>query len=174
MSEKGLKVLVDHKLLLCLKSMNLNFCKHSVYRKQCRHKFKIIRRISKCILDYIPLDVWGPSLKVSFGGSLYFVTFIDDHFRKVWIYILKRKVDVFKAFKQFRALVEKSTDMSIKCSRTNNGSEFTSKEFENYCKEVGIERHKTTVCTPQQNGVVVCMNTTLLERAMSMLNNAKL
>jgi transposase InsO family protein len=61
----------------------------------------------------------------------------------VWIYLLKRKVDVFNAFKQFRDLVEKSTDRSIKCLRTDNGGEFTSKEFENYCKEAGIERHKT-------------------------------
>jgi transposase InsO family protein len=71
-------------------------------------------------------------------------------------------------------LVEKSIDRSIKCLRTNNGGEFTSVEFENYCKEAGIERHKTTVYTPQQNGVAECMNRTLLERARSMLSNAKL
>jgi hypothetical protein len=47
-------------------------------------------------------------------------------------------------------------------------------EFENYCKEVGIERHKTTFYTPQQNGVVERMNMTLLERSRSMLSNAKL
>jgi hypothetical protein len=47
-------------------------------------------------------------------------------------------------------------------------------EFENYCKESGIDRHKTTAYTPQQNGVVECMNKTLLERARSMLSNAKL
>jgi hypothetical protein len=87
---------------------------------------------------------------------------------------LKEKTDVFNTFKQFRALVEKSTDRSIKCLRTDNGGEFTSVEFENYCKEAGIERHKTMVYTPQQNGVVERMNKTLLERARSMLSNAKL
>ena len=71
-------------------------------------------------------------------------------------------------------MVEKSTDRSIKCLRTNNGGELTSVEFENYCKEAGIERHKTTVYTSQQNGVVECMNRTLLERARSMLGNAKM
>jgi transposase InsO family protein len=92
----------------------------------------------------------------------------------VWVYLLKRKDDVFTVFKQFRALVEKSTGRSIKCLRTDNGGEYTSMEFENYCKEAGIERHKTTAYTPQQNGVVEHMNMTLLERARSMLSNAKL
>jgi hypothetical protein len=174
MSEKGLKVLVDRKLLPSLKSLNLNLCKHCIYGKQSRQKFKTGRHSSKGVLDYIHSDVWGPSPTVSYGGSSYFVTFIDDFSRKVWVYLLKRKVDVFIVFKQFRDLVEKSTGRSIKCLRTDNGGEYTSMEFKNYCKEAGIERHKTTAYTPQQNGVVECMNKTLLERARSMLSNAKL
>eukprot|EP00253_Pinus_taeda_P033931 PITA_33931 len=88
--------------------------------------------------------------------------------------MLKRKSDVFTVFKQFRALVENITGRTIKCLRTDNGGEFTSKEFENYCKDAGIERHKTIVYTPQQNGVAERMNRTLLERARSMLSNAGL
>ena len=52
-------------------------------------------------------------------------------------------------FMQFKASIEKSTGRSIKCLRTDNGGEFTSLEFENYCKEVEIERHKTTTYTPK-------------------------
>ena len=70
--------------------------------------------------------------------------------------------------------MEKSTSRSIKCLRIDNGGEFTSMEFENYCKEFGIDRNKTTAYTPHQNGVVECMNMTLLERARSMLSNANL
>jgi hypothetical protein len=54
------------------------------------------------------------------------VTFIDDYSRKVWVYLLKKKVDVFNTFKKFKSLVEKSIDRSIKCLRTYNGGEFTS------------------------------------------------
>jgi hypothetical protein len=88
--------------------------------------------------------------------------------------MLKGKADVFTVFKQFRALLEKRTSRSIKCLRTNNGGEFTPMEFENYCKEFGIDRNKTTTYTPQQNGVSECMNRTLLERARSMLSNTNL
>ena len=62
---------------------------------------------------------------------------------------VKEKADVFDIFKQFGALVEKSTGRFIKGHRTDNGTEFTSKEFDNYCKKDGIERHKTIVYTPQ-------------------------
>ena len=88
--------------------------------------------------------------------------------------MLKKKSHVFTVFKHFRALVENITGRTIKCLRTDNGGEFTSKEFDNYCKDAGIERHKTTVYTPQQNGVAECMNMTLLERARSMLSNTNL
>ena len=86
--------------------------------------------------------VWGPSPTTSYGGSSYFVSFIDDFSRKVWVYILKKKSDVFTVFKQFRALVENITGRTIKCLRTDNGGEFTSIEFEQYCKDEGIIRQK--------------------------------
>ena len=73
------------------------------------------------------------------------MTFIDDYSRKVWVFFIKSKTDVFGIFKQFRVFFEKSTGRSIKYLRTNNGGEFTSLEFENCCKEDGIVRHKIIV-----------------------------
>ena len=36
---------------------------------------------------------------LSLGGSRYFVTFIDDFSRKVWVYFIKQKSEVFEKFK---------------------------------------------------------------------------
>jgi hypothetical protein len=119
MSEQGLKVLFDRKFLPSLKALKLDFCKHCIYGKHNRQRFKIERHTNEGILDYIHSDVLGPSPTISYGGLSYFVTFIDDFSRKVWIYMLKSKADVFTVFKQFRALVEKSTSRSIKCLRTD-------------------------------------------------------
>jgi ribosomal protein L31 len=110
MSEKGIKVLINCKLLPNLKSLNFNFSKHCIFGKQCKQKFKIDSHISKGVLDYIHSNVWGESHTIYFIRSSYFVTFIDDNSRKVWVYVIKRKVDVFNVFKQFRVLVEKGTD----------------------------------------------------------------
>ena len=39
----------------------------------------------------------------------YYVTFIDDATRKVWIYFLRQKSDVFQTFKKWKCLVENET-----------------------------------------------------------------
>ena len=51
-------------------------------------------------LELVLTDLWGPSPVASLGGSRYYVTFIDDSSRKVWIYFLKTKFDVFETFKK--------------------------------------------------------------------------
>ena len=42
-------------------------------------------------LDVIHSDVWGPTENVSLAGNKYYVTFVDDHTRKVWVYFMKSK-----------------------------------------------------------------------------------
>ena len=93
------------------------------------------------------------------------LTFIDDYSRKVWVYFLKNKSAVFVTFKQWKTLIKKQTSKKIKRFRTDNGLEYCSGEFDEFCKNEGIVRHRTVRGTPQQNGVVERMNITLLERA---------
>ena len=71
MSEEGLKVLMNRKLLPNLKTLNLMFCKHCIYGKQCRQKFKVGSHVSKGVLDYIHSDLWALSPTVSYGGAKY-------------------------------------------------------------------------------------------------------
>ena len=56
-------------------------------------------------------------------------------------------------FRTFKALVENLTGKKIKKLRTDNGTEYETNEFKNFCKEVGIKRETTTVYTPEQNGI---------------------
>ena len=50
-------------------------------------------------------NVWGPSPVLSLEGFRFYVTFIDDFNRKVWVYFLKHKSDVFANFKKWKAEV---------------------------------------------------------------------
>jgi hypothetical protein len=43
-------------------------------------------------LDLVHTDVWGPTQVSSLGGSLYYVTFIDDATRKTWVYCIQQKI----------------------------------------------------------------------------------
>jgi hypothetical protein len=45
-------------------------------------------------LELIHSDVWGPTIQ-SFGQKKYYVSFIDDYSKFTWIYLLRRKSEVF-------------------------------------------------------------------------------
>ena len=104
----------------------------------------------------------------------YFVTFVDDHTRYVWAYILKSKDEVFAHFQKWKAQVEKSTGREVKILRSDNGGEYTSKEFNSYLITEGIKHEQTTPHTPQQNGVAERLNRTLIEGVQTMLADSKL
>jgi hypothetical protein len=54
---------------------------------------------------------------------------IDDYNTKSWVYFLKYKSETFGKFQEFKSMVENESDKSIKTLRTDNGGEFTKKEF---------------------------------------------
>ena len=122
------------------------------------------------ILELVHSDVFGPVSVPSLGKSVYYVSFIYEFSRNTWIYFLRKKSEVFDKFKEFKALVENQTEKKINTLRTDNGGEFCSKEFEEFCKKCGIARQKTTPYTHQKNGVAERMKKTLMEKARSMLS----
>ena len=75
----------------------------------------------------------GLASVLSKGGARYLLTFIDDFSRKVWVYFLKHKNDVFHTFKKWKALIENQTDKKIKRLIIDNGSEFCEGQFNELC-----------------------------------------
>ena len=100
MKEKGLKILSDQKLLPELKTTSLLFCEHCVISKQHRLRFSRSTKRSKSILDLVHYDVWESP--VTYLGSI-LVLFVNDYFRRCWVYPIKRKPNVFPVFKAFKA-----------------------------------------------------------------------
>ncbi|KAK2388316.1 hypothetical protein QL285_062010 [Trifolium repens] len=84
------------------------------------------------------------------------------------------KSDAFEVFKRFKTLVEKQSDKSLKVLRTDGGGEYTSTEFENYCKEQGIIHEVTAPYTPQHNGLAERRNRSILDMARSMVKQKNL
>jgi hypothetical protein len=169
MSEKGMKILHKRNLLLDLKQIDLDFCEHCVYGKQKRVIFlRVGKEKKRERLQLVHTDVWGPTQVSSLGGSHYYVTFIDDATRKTWVYCIRQKYNVFYTFKKWKALVENETGKRLKCLRSDNGGEYCSKEFDDYCSYHGIHREKIVPRTPQENGVSERMNKTIMEHARSM------
>ena len=72
-------------------------------------------------------DLFGPVIVPSLGGSLYYVSFIDDSSRSTWIYFRRKKSKVFEKFKEFKSLVENQIDKKMNLLITDNGGELCGK-----------------------------------------------
>ncbi|KAL0551899.1 hypothetical protein IC582_010991 [Cucumis melo] len=171
MSEKGLKILTKKNHLHDLKSTPLKRCPHCLAGKQTRVTFKSSQHSRKPnVLELVHSNVCGLMKTKSLGGALYFVTFTDDHSRKIWVYTLKTKDQVFK---QFHASVERETDEKLKCIRTDNGGEYCG-PFDEYCRNHGIRHQKTPPKSSQLNGIAKRLNRTLVERVRCLLTESQL
>ena len=78
---------------------------------------------SLCIVTFVALLHLLP-----FPGFKYFVTFIDDHSRRTWVYFLKLKSEVFNMFLAYKALVEKKSGHQIIMLIYDNGGEYVNKK----------------------------------------------
>ena len=92
----------------------------------------------------------------------------------MWVFVLKNKSDTFEKFKEWHTLIENQMGTKLKGLRTDNGLEFISEQFNEFCRLKGIKRHMTVPRTPQRNGFAKHMNMTLLERVRCMLLGAGL
>lgn len=144
-------------------------CVICIEGKQTRRPFPDNGTRAENILELVHSDVCGPFRVNSLGGARFFVTFIDDFSRKVFLIPLKSKSQVFDEFVKFKTFVENQTSHKIKVLRTDNGTEYVNKNFGDFLKKHGIKHQKTVPHTPEQNGVSERMNRTILDRTRCML-----
>ena len=123
---------------------------------------------AKSPLQLIHIDLSGKMVTPAMGGSLYYMLAVDDFSRKMWVYFLREKAEVFSNFKRWHKFVERESGKLVKELRSDRGGEFLSAEFCEYCTEQGIKRQLTTAYTPQQNGVIERRNRTVVEMARCM------
>ena len=83
----------------------------------------------------------GPTKNASLGGKRWFVTFIDDYTRRVWMYPMRHKNEVLQIFLEWKKMVKNQTDKKIKKLRSDNGGEYTYDLFLKVCRDEGIIRH---------------------------------
>ena len=127
--------------------------KDSARGKNIKNLFLKSETKTKGTLELIHSNVCGPMPSISLSGYEYYITFMDDYSIKTWIHFLKNKSEVFKKFKEFKSLIENQSEKRIKTLRSDNGGEYTSKEFQAFYKEERIKRDVSTRYNPQQNGV---------------------
>ena len=70
--------------------------------------------------------------------------------------------------------MENQTERRIQALKSDNGGEYTSKEFDGYCRQEGIQRQLTVPYTPEHNGVAERKNRSIVGVARAMLHDQSL
>lgn len=156
---------------------NDDICEPCVLGKQSRLPFA--KSKDKCNKNNRPLfiihsDVCGPVTPTTVDEKHYFVTFIDDYTHYTVTYLMNAKSEVLKCFQDYVAKSENLFNTKVTNLYCDNGREYLSNEFKEFCVCKGITYHLTVPYTPQQNGVAERMNRTLTEMARTLVTSAKL
>lgn len=122
-------------------------------------------------------DLCGP-LALSHSGYRYFILYIDDFSRTVWVYFLrsKRAEEVVSVFQEFQAMVDTQyPEYTIRRFRCDNGrGEYDNTFFRGILRVRGISFEPSPPYTQHKNGVSERMIRTISTKARSMLLDSRL
>ena len=99
----------------------------------------------------------------------YFVPFVDDYSRTIWLYLMKNRFELFSHFRAFCAKIHTQFHVSVQHLRSDNAKEYVSKQFQSFMLQNGILHQPSSIDTPVQNGVVERKNRHLLETSRALL-----
>ncbi|KAK8273352.1 hypothetical protein V6Z12_D11G402000 [Gossypium hirsutum] len=85
-------------LLFRNKSINSLKCEICQLSKHTRVPYPLKPHIQSQPFSLIHSDLWGASRVKNITGARWFITFIDDHTRVCWVYLLKEKSETPKVF----------------------------------------------------------------------------
>ena len=130
-------------------------------------------------LERIHSDTSG-MLPLGICDSRYFILFIDDFTRYVWVYFLKTQSapEICQVFRHFRALVELQTGLRIMIFRCDNAKgEYNHVEFKSCLADISkgvIQYEPAPLYCQNMNGVSERMMRTIGEMARSSLADSGL
>ncbi|KAM2035287.1 hypothetical protein ACFX16_038395 [Malus domestica] len=150
-----------------------SLCPACIHGKTSRLPFHVKQERSKVLFEKIHLDVWGPSPQKSIEGFRYYISFIDDCSRFVWIYPMINKSDAFSIFCKFYAFVVTQFNGSIKYLQSDGGGEYMSKKFKQFLDSKWMIHHISCPHTPQQNGLAERKHRHVVETTISLLSDAQ-
>lgn len=151
-------------------SNKIPFCEACQFGKMQQISFPISDLKTKAPLELIYSDLWGPAPVVSSEGYKYYIVFVDDFSRYMWIYPLKLKEESYAIFTQFHCFVEKELNAKVKCLQTDWGGEF--RPFSSYLQQHGIAFRHPCPYLHQQNGRVERKHRAITEFGLALLAHA--
>ncbi len=148
------------------------FCETCTLGKMTETRSRQPDAKAKSPLELVHCDLAGPVSPVSIDGFKYALSFTDDYSGLTMTYFLKQKSNTAVATERF--LSDCAPFGKVKRIRSDNGAEFTSKEFQAIMIKHGIRHEKSAPYSPHQNGTAERNWRTLFEMARCMVLEGKL
>ncbi|GFS40400.1 anaphase-promoting complex/cyclosome 2 [Actinidia rufa] len=169
LSSERLKLLVKSGFLGNISVSDIFECNGYKLAKISALPFTRSLSISTSHFQIVHIDLWGPSPIAIKGGSIYYVSFVDDYSRYTWVYLMAHKSDFYKVFRTFHSMVQTQFFTSIKILRSGLGGEYSLSEFIAFLDTHGIIHQSSCSDTPAQNGRAERKQRHLLDTARSLL-----
>lgn len=157
-----------------LKKCKEIFCEPCVIGKLKRKPFKSERTRALRPLQIIHTDICGKISPETYDGEKYVMTCLDDftHFLKV--YLLHTKDEAEGYLKEYIQEAEAYFNLKTSVIRLDNGGEYSSVDFKNWCRNKGIQLDYTIPHSPELNGKAERVNLTLFNKVRAMLFQSKM
>lgn len=144
--------------LNCKEMKNLGFvpsekCSKCIERRVTRRPFLKRKTRSLHIGELIHSDLSGPITPTTPAGHKYFQVIIDDYSHFTIVKLLKNKSEAEENLMEYIKNVQTQHNVKVKKIRVDNGGEFTSNNFKNFCTRKGIQLQYSRPYSPQQNGL---------------------
>lgn len=149
-----------------------NDCEACVKGKMARKSFPKKATPTKEILDCVASDICGPMQVETFGKKRYFITFIDIHTKYTEVQLMREKSEAPRLIIEYIEKMKTQLGKKPKIFRSDRGTEYMSRNLQEYFKKEGIKFQCTVGYAPEQNGVAERMNRTLVEAVRSMLSDS--
>ncbi|CAH9100796.1 unnamed protein product [Cuscuta europaea] len=111
--------------------------------------------ISCSPFDIIHSDVWGPTPIANISGARWYVTFIDDCTRFMWVFLVKNKSEVSSIIPIFCNMIHNQFSATIKHFCTDNDLEYFNQTVSSYFLSKGIVHESVGLYCFNQ----ICLNT---------------
>jgi hypothetical protein len=131
--------------------------------------FYVSQHVTTAPLELNYSDVWGPA-QTSVSGHNYYVSFVDAYSRFTWLYLIKRKSDVFDVFLQFQSHVERLLHHKILHVQSDWGGEYI--KLHTFFQNIGISQRVSCPHTHQQNGSAERKHRHIVETGLTLLAHA--
>jgi len=122
-------------------------------------------------MELIYSDVWGPAPS-SFGRYSYYVSFIDDYSKYVWIYLLRYKSEVFQCFRDFQTLVERQFNCKNQKVQSDWGGEYQT--LNSFFKRIGVAHQVSCPHAHQQNRSAERKHRHIVDMGLTLLAHASI